>query len=297
MNPRERGFLLLTSHLGDPDRKVLTVAQFRTLAMRVRSMDRKDNRRQLQQEDLVAIGYDRETAQRILWLLSQEDALEWYLHDAKRAGCVPITRLSQGYPMILRQRLGLDCPACLWAKGDVSLLEKPAVALVGSRTLGVLNQAFAEEAGRQAALQGMVLVSGNARGADRIAQDSCLAHGGQVISIVADQLENCAQQERILYLSEDGYDLAFSAARALSRNRVIHSLGCVTLVAQCSMGRGGTWKGTTQNLKHNWSRVCCLDDGSEASMELANRGAELIDGSQLLDLQRLQPDQLNFIDQ
>ena len=35
MNPRERGFLLLTSHLGDPDRSVLTVAQLRTLAMRI----------------------------------------------------------------------------------------------------------------------------------------------------------------------------------------------------------------------------------------------------------------------
>ena len=33
MNGKERGFLLLTSHLGDPERKPLTVAQFRQLAM------------------------------------------------------------------------------------------------------------------------------------------------------------------------------------------------------------------------------------------------------------------------
>ena len=39
MNQRERGFLLLTSYLGDPERKVLTVAQLRSLAMRMRDME------------------------------------------------------------------------------------------------------------------------------------------------------------------------------------------------------------------------------------------------------------------
>ena len=35
MNPRERGFLLLVSHLGNPERKVLTMAQLRNLAGRI----------------------------------------------------------------------------------------------------------------------------------------------------------------------------------------------------------------------------------------------------------------------
>ena len=35
MNPRERGFLLLASHLGNPERKVLTMAQLRNLAGRI----------------------------------------------------------------------------------------------------------------------------------------------------------------------------------------------------------------------------------------------------------------------
>ena len=35
MIPRERGFLLLTSHLGDPERRVLTYPQLRDLAARV----------------------------------------------------------------------------------------------------------------------------------------------------------------------------------------------------------------------------------------------------------------------
>ena len=38
MNAREEGFLLLSSTLGNPERKILTTAQLRTLATRVAAM-------------------------------------------------------------------------------------------------------------------------------------------------------------------------------------------------------------------------------------------------------------------
>ena len=111
-----------------------------------------------------------------------------------------------------------------------------------------------------------------------------LENGGQVISIVADVLSEHKKAENVLYLSEEGYDLTFSPQRALSRNRVIHSWGRLTLVAQCRKGVGGTWDGTVKNLKYNWTPVCCLDDGSPGSEELAQMGARLISGTQLQDL-------------
>ena len=144
--------------------------------------------------------------------------------------------------------------------------------------------------GKEAAYQGYTLVSGNARGADRAAQDACLAVGGKVICVVADELQNYTEQENILYLSEDSYDLPFSSQRALSRNRVIHALGYITLVAQCSLGNGGTWNGATRNLRNHWSPVFCFDDGSEAVVELQNLGATLIDSGQLSDLSLLRED-------
>ena len=56
MNPREKGFLLLTSHLGNPDRRVLTTAQLRTLADRVRMMPKPESDRDLEETDLVSLG-------------------------------------------------------------------------------------------------------------------------------------------------------------------------------------------------------------------------------------------------
>lgn len=297
MTPREEGFLLLTGYLGDPDRKPLTVAQFRSLTHRARLMERPKADRDITPEDLLAMGCDRASTMRIVNLLSQTEQLQWYLEKGRRAGCVPVTRVSENYPDRVRRGLGLDAPGVLWAKGDLGLLDTPKIALVGSRDLREENRAFAQEVGAQAASQGYTLVSGGARGADRTAQNSCLEHGGKVICIVADQLEAHPLQENVLYLSETGFELPFSAHRALQRNRVIHCLGSKTFVAQCTFGKGGTWDGTRKNLRFGWSPVFCLDDGSPASRELEQLGAVLIRSDGLQAIETLQNNLMNFIDQ
>lgn len=287
MNAREEGFLLLCSTLGNPERKCLTTVQLRTLAARVAAAARISQDRDLTLTDLTGMGYGSEMASRILSLLNDTALLQHYLQKARKCDCFPITRVSDGYPLRLRQRLGLESPGVLWAKGDLSLLSKPAVALIGSRDIASANAAFAKKAGIEAARQGYVLISGNARGADRIAQTACLDAGGQVISVVADELNKQIPHSNILYLSEEGFESSFTSIRALSRNRVIHALGEKTLVAQCSLSTGGTWSGTVQNLRSSWSPVFCLRDGSEASLQLEQLGATLIENAALEDLSSL----------
>lgn len=282
MNPRQAGFLLLTSHLGDPQRKVLTPAQMNTLAERA-SQSSKDDR-ELTVKDLTALGYGRSMAEQILSLLDDEDLLAYYVGRAAKMGCQPITRADSRYPPLLRQRLGLSSPGCLWAKGDVSILNTPAIALVGSRELREVNREFAQRVGHEAARQGLTLVSGNARGADRAAQEACLSAGGKVISLVADELSKQQPRENLLYLSEEDFDAPFSAQRALSRNRCIHCMGILVFVAQSSLGKGGTWDGTVKNLRHDWSMVACYDDGSPAAAELTAMGAYSVRLEDLADL-------------
>ena len=287
MRSVEQGFLLLASHLGDPARRVLSAAQLRVLADRMRNAEYHGEDRELSVKDLLALGYSREMAERMLSLLAEEEMLENYVNRAAGLGCLPITRVSEGYPLLLRQRLGLDSPGCLWAKGDRSILNTPAIALVGSRELRQENRAFAEAVGYHAAMQGLTLVSGNARGADRTAQEACLRAGGRVISIVADELAKQPVRRNVLYLSEDGYDEVFSAQRALSRNRCIHALGQLVFVAQSDLHRGGTWDGTVKNLRFGWSTVVCFRDGSEASGQLEQMGAYLIGVEELKDFSAL----------
>lgn len=287
MTAAEQGFLLLTSQLGDPLRKPMTYAQMRKLTQLMRTADRTLEDRDLHPMDLVAIGYSREAAQWIVSLLNETERLQRYLRRGEKAGCVPLTRVSKGYPTQLRHRLGGGSTGCLWAKGNVDLLNYRCISLVGSRDLLPDNQKFAEEVGKQAAAQGYVLVSGNARGADRAAQDACLANGGSVISVVADELEDKTPNERMLYLSEDEFDSAFSAQRALHRNHVIHAMGEKVFVAQATLRSGGTWDGTAQNLRYSWSPVYCFRDGSEASQTLIQMGAEPVTTAELQDFDSL----------
>ena len=295
MTGGEYGFLLLTSKLGNPDRKPLTVAQFRELFLRSQQLQRENPCRNVAAEDLLSIGYGPQMAAHIVELLGEGMLLQHYLQKAKKIGCVPVTRATECYPVALRNRLGLDSPGVLWAKGDLDLLNTPAVALVGSRNLCSANRKFAEEVGCQAAKQGLTLVSGNARGADKAAQEACLEAGGKVISVVADSLEEHEGKENVLYLSEDVFDGEFFAQRALSRNRVIHCLGIKTFVAQCNLEKGGTWDGTAKNLQKGWSPVFCFDDGSSAVAELSQLGAKRIGLSHLADIAQLQPDTQSFL--
>ena len=296
MTGAERGFLLLSSHLGEAARKPLTTAQLRTLADRMAYGNRSEEDRDLAPEDLTALGYSSAMAEHIVRLLSEDDVLDYYLRKGKVLGCEPITRISEHYPHHLRIRLGLESPGVLWARGDVKLLTQPMVSLVGSRELEEKNWKFAAEVGRQAARQSYVLVSGNARGADRAAQESCLEAGGKVISVVSDELWKQPLRENALYLSEDDFEAAFSAQRALSRNRVIHALGIVTFVAQSSLGSGGTWDGTVKNLQNPWSAVYGFHDGSAAMTELSQMGLQFIGMEDLKDFYDLPEMEQNIFD-
>ena len=293
---KEAGFLLLTCRFGDPNRKVLSASQLRILGERMRTMPKPSQERDLEEGDLLAIGYSREGAGRILSLLEDQELLSHYIRRGERLGCMPISRVSERYPAILKDRLGQETPGCLWAKGDLAVLDGPMIALVGSRDIRPENKAFAAEVGRQAALQGYTLVSGNARGADRTAQAACLKAGGKVISIVADALAQKTLLNNVLYLSEDDFDEAFSAQRALSRNRIIHCLGEKTFVAQADLEKGGSWDGTVKNLRHGWSPVFCFDDGSDAMAQLSQMGGNLTYLEELADIKALQNRYSSFLE-
>lgn len=295
MIPRERGFLLLTSHLGDPERRVLSYPQLRDLAAKVAVSAREDPEGELSAASLRRLGCPEALSSRIVHLLEQEAELDWYLSRGKQGGCVPVSRISADYPQLLRFRLRGEAPGCLWCRGDLRLLNTPAVSLVGCRDLGEENRLFAEEVGRQAAMQGLALVSGNARGADQAAQESCLRSGGRVISIVADELTKWSPRENVLYLSEEDFDAPFTIQRAISRNRCIHAMGAMVFVAQANLERGGSWHGSVQNLRQRWSHAAVFRDGSEAAERLIQMGAIPAAPEDLKDFACLLPQEPNFL--
>lgn len=299
MNIREWGIALLCCVIPGDELRPLTTAQLRTLGQRVRAMGIPEQPNAfLRTTDLTAIGYTEEEAWRICALLDREHRLERYLDGAREKGITLLTRLSPEYPLQLHHKLGINAPPLLFATGNLELLNRPAISLVGARALEEKGKRFARRVGSLAAAEGCVLVSGNAAGADREGQTACLQAGGSIIAFVADELFRHVPRDEVhqLMLSESGFDLPFSPARALHRNHLIHALGEKTFVAQCAANQGGTWSGTTENLRRGWSEVYVCDDGSDGMRALCDRGANPLGEDDLRSLQILRSAQCSLFE-
>ena len=294
MRQTERGLLLLCCPLGDSMAGALSLAQARELSRRARAagIGEEDPFRDVTVKDVRRLGYSEYEAGHIVSLLGRERQLDGYLLAAEKADVAVITRLDARFPQRLRDQLGARCPAALFCRGDLRLLQRPCISVVGSRHLASPGAQFAAQAGRLAAREGFTLCSGDAMGADRTAQEACLRGGGSVLIFPATELVYCPARENVLYAAEGGFELGFSAQRALGRNRFIHAMGEKTLVAQTGFGKGGTWSGSLDNLQHEYSPLFVFDDGSEGARALCARGATPVQA--LTSLQALTPAQLSF---
>jgi len=288
----EKGILMLCCRLGDEDAVTMTPKQFHGLRRRLQALEQDSGDGELTANYLCALGLPDATAERIVRLLNRREQLQKYLEAADRLGVHTVTRLSARYPAILEERLGSAAPPVLFFRGDMRLLDGPWVSLVGSRKLERQGRMVAERIGSLAAREGYVLVSGGAQGADQTAQKASLDRGGCVLVFTPESLSGRDAGERLLFCSEDGFEVEFSPARALSRNRLIHALGEKTFVAQCGFERGGTWRGSMENLKNGYSPLYLMADGSPGMEGLLRAGAREL--FELESIRELRDDQLSF---
>lgn len=290
MRRTEEGLLMLTCALSQSV-VPLTGAEYRLLMQRLSTTPMPPQEGEVTAEFLRSLGYSPAGAQRIIRLLERDDALKAYLSLPDLS---VVTHLDTHFPQRLRH-LKHHCPTALFCRGDVSLLSTPCISLVGSRRLPLRSKRFAQRIGTMAAQEGFTLVSGGAEGADLAAQNACLAAGGSVICFVPDALSRRRVQKNTLFCSDEGWDFAFSAARALRRNCYIHALGEKVIVAHCEHPHGGTWSGTSYNLQHRLSPVFLLDTDTEGSRVLGAMGGVFIDES-IASLADLLPSQLSIFD-
>ncbi len=284
MSGAKGGILMLCCNLGDDRVTPLTAHQFHTLRRRLSQLDCVHEEGDLSLASLAAMSIPAALREQVLTLLERDAALQWYLRGAEQHSISVLTRMDEDYPTWMEEKLTRNAPPLLFALGNTALLRSPCVSLVGSRRLGMDNRRFAERIGTLAAEEGYTLVSGGADGADSAAQAACLRNGGKVIVFTPEKLSDLQERDNVLYLSEEGYDFPFSAQRALMRNRLIHAAGEMTFVAQCTENRGGSWRGSVENLHNGWSPVYVYDDGSTHARALVNHGAKPIDLPQTLRL-------------
>ena len=107
------------------------------------------------------------------------------MNDALRRAGAPWTLRSgdPGWPGLWRELT--DPPRRIRGIGDAGLLDRPALAVVGTRRASPRGTAIARELGRTLAASGWIVVSGLALGIDGAAHRGALDAGGATVAVMA----------------------------------------------------------------------------------------------------------------
>ena len=175
-----------------------------------------------------------------------QEAAREALESGRRLKLEPLALFDSRYPPLLA--CTFNPPPVLWARGDISLLERPAVAVVGSRAASPYAQQVGARLGAELAERGIAVASGLARGVDSAAHRGCLKAQGATIAVQGCGLDRVYPSEHAelsdeiaqkgLLLAELGPGAAPLPEHFPLRNRIISGISLATVVVEASEHSG-----------------------------------------------------------
>jgi len=170
---------------------------------------------------------------------------EWARVTAQ--GATIISYACPEYPERLREIY--DPPPVLWVRGDVKLLSRPAIAVVGTRHPTPYGTGIAELLSRDLAARRLLIVSGMARGIDSCAHKGALAARMPTVAVwgtgidVVYPKENKKLAEEILatggaIMSEVPMGTFPAPQNFPRRNRILSGLSVAVLVVEAGENSG-----------------------------------------------------------
>jgi len=215
------------------------------------------------------------------------DEIEAELAAGEALGAQLICACEASYPQALA---ALDPPPpVLWARGDVTLLDRSIVAIVGARVASAAGQRFARGLAAELGQAGHVVASGMARGIDGAAHEGALEHG--TVAVLGGGIDDIYPHEhRDLYrrLTEQGCVIAehppgrqAQARDFPRRNRIIAGLSRAVVVVEAELRSGSL---ITARLAAEQGRDVLavpgspLDPRARVANDLIRQGAALCEG-------------------
>jgi DNA processing protein len=196
--------------------------------------------------DLEGLRFPAEAAQFIFDGKARRAAEEEWAHVAGMGANI----LSYGcaaYPERLKEIY--DPPPVLWVRGDVGLLSRPSIAVVGTRHPSPYGSGMAEMLARDLAVRRLLIVSGMARGVDTCAHKGALAARMPTVAVwgtgidVIYPKENKKLAEDILagggtIVSEVPAGTFPAPQNFPRRNRILSGLSVAVLVVEAAENSG-----------------------------------------------------------
>ena len=177
---------------------------------------------------------------------ASEVRLRQYQRNLQESKIKLLTIFSKDYP----QKLAFlpEKPYFLFCKGDLSLLSKKSIAIVGSRTPSNYGRMMTDRFAGQLAQNGVVVVSGLAYGIDSIAHRKALEVGGKTIAVLGAGFNNIypaehksladSIAEKGLLISEYCPSMKATRYSFPQRNRIIAGLSDGVLITEAGMKSG-----------------------------------------------------------
>jgi DNA processing protein len=109
------------------------------------------------------------------------------LEASGKAGCQVVAYSSDDYPPQLKQIP--DPPLVLYVRGDVKVLSRYALAIVGTRRPTAYGSQVAQRLARDLAQRQLVIVSGLARGIDSAAHRGALEAAGKTVAVLGSGID------------------------------------------------------------------------------------------------------------
>jgi len=172
--------------------------------------------------------------------------VEAELRQGQKAGARLLVHGTADYPRALADLP--DAPPVLWALGDVGLLNRPAVAMVGARNASSLGLRMARRLGQGLAAAGFTVVSGLARGIDAEAHAAALEGEASTVAVMAGGVdviyppENAGLAAEIAAkgcrISEHPPGLEPQARHFPLRNRLVSGLSRAVIVVEAAAKSG-----------------------------------------------------------
>ena len=214
-----------------------------------------------------------------------EEALKVY----QSLSCKVMTYLDYDYPARLKQIQ--RPPLVLFYYGDISLLDKKSIAVVGSRDFSNYGKHVTERVIADI-IKGKVVVSGLAKGIDAIAHQAAINNDGRTIAILGSGIDYCYPSENKelyeeikknhLLMSEYPFDTSPERINFPMRNRIVVALGDAMFIPQINTYMSGTM--ISINLGLNLGKEVFVAPhplGSEAiNNKMLNEGATLIESKE-----------------
>lgn len=191
-------------------------------------------------------GFDDESIYEITNPKYRKD-LDKYVDYMVKNNIRIVTFFDERYPKKLKEIY--DKPMVLYAKGNLELLEKKCVAIVGSRNCSYYGKTVAQNLSYNLSKENICIVSGLAKGVDSISHKSALDAGGSTIAVMGCGLdyiypyENKDLYERILEnnsLIVTEYIIGTKPERLNfpARNRIISALSDAIVVVEATEKSG-----------------------------------------------------------